>query len=255
MRVIPLPAFQDNYIWVLQDDKTGVFECVDPGDAIPVLEYAQTKGLELRSILITHHHHDHIGGIFELIKHYPNCIVFGPEDTRIPYITHLVTENDVIHLDQIHFEIISNPGHTSTHISYYEKHRGWLFCGDTLFSAGCGRVFDGTIEQLHESLLKLRQLPPSTQVFCAHEYTLANLKFAHSVEPNNLSIQKQMKLISKHSNGCTLPSTLALERSINPFFRTDTPDIKHYALQHGALNTTSLEVFKILRYQKNNAVF
>lgn len=150
------------------------------------------------------------------------------------------------------FEILFNPGHTATHISYYEPKQEWLFCGDTLFSAGCGRVFDGTLEQLHHSLNRFKSLPSSTYIFCAHEYTEQNLRFAQTVEPHNAAIQAYLNTCHDESFSCSLPSILSQELQVNPFLRTDKPEVQHYALAHGALSHDSLEIFKILREQKNS---
>jgi len=251
MDILPISAFLDNYIWVIPDHQTGVFDCVDPGDAAPILQFAKSSKLNLRTILLTHHHNDHIGGVAQLVKAYPSCVVYGPYDARIPYITRQVHEHEIIKTGHYTFKILSNPGHTSSHISYYEQQQGWLFCGDTLFSAGCGRVFDGTMEQLHQSLLLFKSLPPTTKVFCAHEYTAQNLRFAQSVEPGNQSIQHYAQKLKKNYQTCTLPSTLALELSINPFLRTDNQEVKKYALKHGASSESSLDVFRVLRNQKD----
>ncbi|KGP62876.1 hydroxyacylglutathione hydrolase [Legionella norrlandica] len=252
MDIIPIQAFSDNYIWAIIDKVTGIFDCVDPGDAAPVIQFAQSNQLTLRAILLTHHHYDHIGGVDSLIKEQPSCAVYGPIDNRITHITHPVTKDQSIQIGHLNFHILFNPGHTSTHISYYEPQYGWLFCGDTLFSAGCGRVFDGTMEELHQSLLLFKKLPGNTKVFCAHEYTLQNLKFALTVEPNNLTVINYMQQIRQQSSTCTLPSTLDLELSINPFLRTNVEAVKQYAISHGALSSESLDVFKILRSQKDS---
>jgi hydroxyacylglutathione hydrolase len=251
MILFPIPAFLDNYIWAIIDKKTGVFDCVDPGEAEPVIAFAKAHQLKLRTILLTHHHNDHIGGVGQLIKTYSSCLVYGPNDPRIPYITNHVHENENVHIGNSIFHVLYNPGHTSTHISYYEQKQGWLFCGDTLFSAGCGRVFDGTMEELHQSMLLFKSLPSSTQVFCAHEYTQQNLRFAQSVEPNNIAIQEHALKLQNQSISCSLPSTLSLEKTINPFLRTDIPDVINYAQKHGATSSESLDVFSVLRNQKN----
>ena len=252
MKVHAISAFVDNYIWVLIDETCGLFDCFDPGDYRPVLEFSQSSQLNLRTILLTHHHHDHIGGVYELMKTYPSCLVYAPDDSRIPNTTNPVKGDDTILLGQYHFKVLSNPGHTSTHISYHTAYQGWLFCGDTLFSAGCGRVFDGTTEELHQSLQLFKILPPLTQVFCAHEYTRHNLRFAQTVEPENQVIRHYAQKLNEQSGRCSLPSTIEMECSINPFLRTDAPNVIKYALEHGALSTESLDVFKVLRSQKNN---
>lgn len=251
MDVVPIPAFSDNYIWALADESTATFDCVDPGDAKPVIGFAQDRQLTLRSILITHHHHDHIGGVSELKAHFPQCVIYGPKDTRISSISDYVEKDQKVLIGSHTFKVLSNPGHTSSHISYYEQTKKWLFCGDTLFSAGCGRVFDGTLEQLHQSLHLFKSLPTETLIFCAHEYTLQNLKFAQTVEPANVQITDYLNSLNKSPLSCSLPSRLEQELLINPFLRTDQKEVQLYALQHGAQSMDSLEVFRILRQQKN----
>lgn len=251
MTVFPIPAFSDNYIWAIVDKQKKIFDCVDPGDAEPVLSFAKNQQLKLRTILITHHHNDHIGGVGELMNNFPNSIVYGPNDDRIPYIKNHVQEDDMIHVGDYSFQILFNPGHTSTHISYFEPHKHWLFCGDTLFSAGCGRVFDGTMEELHQSMLLFKKLPPETKIFCAHEYTLQNLRFAQTVEPQNSAITHLAQNLNKNSLECSLPSTLDRELCINPFLRTQTKEVVDYAIKHGALSSASIDVFTTLRNQKN----
>lgn len=251
MTVFPIPAFIDNYIWAILDEKTDELVCVDPGEAEPVLDFASTHSLRLAGILLTHHHQDHIGGLAQLIKNYPNCRVYGPEDPRIPYVTNPVQAKERFCLGKYLYRVLFNPGHTSTHISYYEAQQGWLFCGDTLFSAGCGRVFDGTMAELHTSMLLFKQLPLATQIFCAHEYTRQNLSFAQSVEPKNSAILHHIKKLKNQTTLCSLPSNLDLELSINPFLRTQIPEVIEYALHHGSPSADSLEVFTVLRNQKN----
>lgn len=251
MTIYPISAFSDNYIWAIIDKESGVFDCVDPGDAEPVIQFARHNQLSLRTILLTHHHNDHIGGVNRLIDVYPSCLVYGPDDTRISTITHPVCEHQIIQVGTCYFHILFNPGHTSTHISYYEPQQGWLFCGDTLFSAGCGRVFDGTMEQLHQSILLFKSLPGSTKVFPAHEYTRQNLKFARTVEPENKIITQYLDQLEAQAMPCSLPSTLDFELLINPFLRTEMHNVITYANQHGAMSTSSFDVFKVLRNQKN----
>ncbi|WP_133137251.1 hydroxyacylglutathione hydrolase [Legionella rowbothamii] len=252
MTIAPISAFTDNYIWAIIDKEAGAFDCVDPGEARPVRQFAKEHDLQLRSILLTHHHHDHIGGVAQLLHDAPHCTVYGPHDSRIPYINHHVSEHQTIKVGQCSFRILSNPGHTSSHISYYEAQQGWLFCGDTLFSAGCGRVFDGTMEQLHRSMELFKSLPPETKVYCAHEYTLQNLRFAETVEPHNQSIPMYIQKLRAQANPCTLPSTIEIELSINPFLRTQSPEVQTFAKHHGALSINPLDIFAALREAKNN---
>ncbi|KTC78381.1 hydroxyacylglutathione hydrolase [Legionella brunensis] len=251
MKVLPLSAFHDNYIWLLIEGKGNTAFCVDPGDAKPVLDYVNEHALQLKAIVLTHHHYDHIGGVSELVNAFPNIEVYGPEDARIHYITHTLTGSTKLSLLSCNFQIIETPGHTATHISLYEPNHGWLFCGDTLFSAGCGRVFDGTIEELYGSLNQLKGLPDQTKVFCAHEYTRQNLRFAAHIEPNNLTIHNYAAQLSEN-NHCSLPSTIALEKEINPFLRSDQEEVKNYAKLRNNKNTNSFFVFKQLRADKDN---
>jgi hydroxyacylglutathione hydrolase len=250
MTILPISAFFDNYIWAIIDKNAGIFDCVDPGDAEPVLQFAHKNHLNLRTILLTHHHDDHIAGVSKLTKAYPSCIVYGPNDSRIPNVNRTVYKHQTVQVGQCVFKILFNPGHTSTHISYYEPQQEWLFCGDTLFSAGCGRVFDGSLEQLHQSIHLFKALPPSTKIFCAHEYTQQNLRFAQTVEPNNTIIQNYLQKL-QDAPQCTLPSTLAVELQINPFLRTHEAEVQKFALQNGATSNDSLDVFKVLRQEKN----
>ncbi len=235
-----IPAFQDNYIWIMSSEKTSAAVVVDPGDADPVIEALARNALHLAAILITHHHHDHTGGLTKLVdlaeKSSGSLIpVYGPAGESIPGVTHLVREGDRITLPQIEmdFHVIDVPGHTRGHIAYLgqsTKHPevmpAALFCGDTLFAAGCGRLFEGTAAQMFASLKKLSALPDTTQIYCAHEYTLSNLRFAASVFPHHAEIQSRFAQVQdQRSNGqITLPSYLALERRTNPFLLCQTAE-------------------------------
>ncbi len=252
MTLIPLPAFNDNYIWVLPDTAREQFYCVDPGDATPVLSYAKQNNLTLNAILLTHHHHDHIGGVHALLRQYPNVSIYGPDDNRIPFITKSLAENDTLSLGQYRFQIMETPGHTASHISYFEPEEKWLLCGDTLFSAGCGRVFDGTMEALYHSLQRYKNLPDDTLVFCAHEYTHKNLDFALTLEPENPAILDYKKKLPQKDRSCTLPSTIADEKKINPFLRTDSEGIKNYAKRFQVSTDDALAVFTLIRQHKDN---
>lgn len=251
MKVIPVSAFTDNYIWMIVDERNAEVLCVDPGDAAPVLEFLKANSLTLKAILLTHHHDDHIGGVAELHHHFPAIEIYGPEDHRIDHINYYLREGDHLHFNGLSLKVLETPGHTSSHISLFEPDEEWLFCGDTLFSAGCGRVFDGTIEQLHHSLSRLKALPDSTRVYCAHEYTRQNLRFAAHVEPKNAIIEDYALDLQKQK-GCSLPSIISLEKEINPFFRTQIPDVIQFAVQKGAESDRSLDVFKQLRTEKNH---
>lgn len=252
MRIISVPAFKDNYIWLLVDDNSQQVICVDPGEANPVIQWIECQQLKLQSILITHHHADHTGGIEDLINTYSQVKVYGPDDTRIFNLTHVLHEQEELSLPPYHFKIIETPGHTQTHICFYEITQGWLFCGDTLFSAGCGRLFEGTYEELYNSLQKLSHLPPATQVFCGHEYTRKNLQFAATVEPSNLDQQRYAEKLNDPNLYCSLPSTIELENKVNPFLRTMEESVQEYARQNGVKMITPLSVFKLLRKEKDN---
>jgi hydroxyacylglutathione hydrolase len=223
--VSAIPAFTDNYIWLLS---TGGAECavVDPGDAEPVLGALRRNELELACILLTHHHADHTGGVKRLVS-ASRALVFGPHDPRIPGQDRRLREGDTIELPglDLEFEVIEVPGHTSTHIAFYGH--GCLFCGDTLFSVGCGRLFEGTAEQMQVSLDKLAALPAATRVFCAHEYTLANCDFALEVEPDNEALRKRASAVeaARAAGRITLPSNLGEERAVNPFLRSREPGV------------------------------
>ena len=252
MAVIPLHAFQDNYIWVFVDEATHTFTCVDPGDAAPVLAYAQMNRLSLAHILLTHHHLDHIGGVPQLKHAFPDARVYAPMDERISDVTNWVRDEDIIHINNHTVRVLSTPGHTKSHISYQEITAGWLFCGDTLFSAGCGRVFDGTILELHHSLNLLKKLPQDTKIFCGHEYTRNNLRFATTVDPDNTVVREYITYLENNETICSLPSTIALEKQINPFFRTDALSIQRAAVKEGLTPLDSLSLFTYLRAKKDN---
>ena len=225
LTVTAIPAFADNYIWLIS---TGGDECavVDPGDAGPVFSELNRQGLKLRYILLTHHHADHIGGVAELAENW-NTQVFGPHDTRISGQDQSFAEGETVHLPllDLEFRVIEVPGHTSSHIAFYGH--GSLFCGDTLFSAGCGRLFEGSPDQMQSSLDKLADLPPSTHVFCAHEYTLSNCDFALEVEPDNPDLRKRASEVEAYRaiGRSTIPSELGEELSFNPFLRTRQPAV------------------------------
>ena len=252
MNIIPIKAYTDNYIWALLDKDASSFSCVDPGDATPVLNFAKQQKLQLDSILITHHHSDHIGGVKKLKEIYPSCRVYAPEDDRIPEVTQFVNEESNVQLGPFTIKVLSTPGHTSKHISYLELNTPGLFCGDTLFSGGCGRVFDGTLLQLHDSLQQFTRLSKTVLIYCAHEYTRQNLRYALHVEPDNEAIKNHLDYLMQDKSICSLPSSLEKELLINPFLRTEVPQVQEFALKYGATSKTSLEVFRVLREQKND---
>ncbi len=223
LRLLPVPAFSDNYIWLLAD-AAGRTLIVDPGEAAPVRAVLRREGLTPSAILLTHHHPDHIGGVAELLQEF-QVPVFAPDDARIPHVTTTVRDGERISLDapQIDFDVIAVPGHTRSHIAYYGG--GALFCGDTLFSLGCGRMFEGSLAQMLHSLQRLRALPGATLLCCGHEYTLTNAAFALNLEPDNIALREHAATVRNlRERGLpSLPSTLSLECAANPFLRTDTP--------------------------------
>lgn len=253
MNVLALPAFADNYIWLLHDGDSAVV--VDPGDETPVLEALQAHGLDLVGILVTHHHPDHVGGIDDL-RPVLKGPVWGPATERIPQPFEPLREGDRLEVLGRSLRVMAVPGHTAGHIAYVEEGASaqpMLFCGDTLFSAGCGRLFEGTPAQMHDSLQRLAALPPDTRVYCTHEYTLSNLKFAAAVEPGNTTIAEALRECTalRAANRMTLPSTIARERGINPFLRCDQPAVIDSARAHGAADTSAVAVFTALREWKN----
>ncbi|MFY7697494.1 MAG: hydroxyacylglutathione hydrolase [Legionella sp.] len=248
MLIIPLLSFKDNYIWCLANQHS--FVCVDPGEAESVIKFSEQYQLQLTAIFITHHHDDHITGISELRKKFPQIRVYGPADKRITGLTDIVSEKNIVYMEPYAFNILETPGHTSSHICYYEANTCWLWCGDTLFSAGCGRVFDGNMKQLFNSLQRLKTLPDHTQIFCGHEYTRQNLLFAATIEPNNRAIKRHQEKLAL-SNDCSLPSTLALEKAINPFLRTNKPNIKEFAQTNNIDSNDEFAIFVYLRTLKD----
>lgn len=252
MQVIPLPAFRDNYIWLLRVGRSAAV--VDPGDAGPVFNYLSLHGLSLVAILNTHHHGDHVGGNRELLEKF-DVPVFGPRHEPIPGLTHPVDASTIVPLPalELEFQVLDVPGHTLGHVAYYGANS--LFCGDTLFSCGCGRLFEGTAEQMHASLQKLAALPADTRVYCAHEYTLSNIRFAQAVEPDNLDLQAReqevLGLLARQQP--SLPSTLDLERRTNPFLRTGQAAVHTAAERHAGKQLQDIgAVFATLRAWKDD---
>ena len=253
MKLIPLPAFTDNYIWMLHDGRKALV--VDPGDSQPVLDALQHEGVELHGILVTHHHDDHTGGV-EALREATGARVFGPEREPMPEPIQRQADESCVRLLDLNFQVIAVPGHTAGHIAYYaeiDNDAPVLFCGDTLFSGGCGRLFEGTADQMQASLHRLAALPGATRVCCAHEYTLSNLKFAREVEPDNLQLTAYQGqcLALRESGQPTLPSTIKVERQINPFLRSEQPTIVASANRFDATGTVQHGAFATLRQWKN----
>jgi hydroxyacylglutathione hydrolase len=251
LEIFPLPAFNDNYLWMLRSGNAAVV--VDPGDPAPVEACLAREGLDLTAILITHHHADHTGGIGALTARR-DIPVYGPATAGISGVTHGVADGDIVDLPQLglRFDVLEVPGHTATHIAFLAGDT--LFPGDTLFSAGCGRLLGGTAEQLHASLERLKRLPGETRVYCTHEYTLANLKFARSAEPENRARDDWMTQCQRlRAEGRpTLPSTLERERAINPFLRTGETSVIDAVTRHtGRRPTDDLACFTALRAWKD----
>ncbi|MFT4046573.1 MAG: hydroxyacylglutathione hydrolase [Solimonas sp.] len=251
--VQPLPAFTDNYLWLLTRD--GDAAVVDPGDAAVVQRHLDAQGLRLRAILVTHHHPDHTGGVAALRERW-NVPVYGPraEAAKIPALSEPLDDGDAIDVLGERYAVLAVPGHTLGHIAFHDAAARRLFCGDTLFSAGCGRLFEGTPAQMHGSLRKLASLPEATTVYCTHEYTLSNLAFATAIEPDNADLQARVREAEslRAAGRPTLPSTIADERRYNPFLRAGVPTVRAAAeRQAGAALDDDVAVFAALRRWKD----
>jgi len=252
LQIIAIPAFKDNYIWLIHNNTHALV--IDPGDALPVISTLNLLQLKLHGILITHHHQDHIGGVAALIEKYPTIEVYAPRHERYLFAHQPVAEPDIINIEplSIPLSVIDVPGHTLGHVAYYAsyQHQKWLFCGDTLFGAGCGRLFEGTAEQMLNSLLKLAALPEETQVYCTHEYTLHNIDFALTLEPGNkMLIQRQRDTIAlRNQHQPSLPSSISLELTTNPFLRCRSQEIQSSI---GLENAPPLEIFSKIREMRN----
>lgn len=256
MNVCYIPAFKDNYIWVLVEPSLRSAIVIDPGDATAVLAYLNKHQLSLEAIWITHKHPDHCGGVQRILNQFnlSQIKVYGPCCEALPMVNQVIKQGDQIEffLRSNVAKIIEIPGHTSEHIAFYVDKK--LFCGDTLFAGGCGRVFDSSIDLLFQSLKKIAALPQDTEIYCAHEYTLSNLKFALLVEPENENLQMRFREIENicAQNEITLPSTLGIELKTNPFLRCHIPEVKKSVEnQIGHILRTELEIFAALREWKN----
>jgi hydroxyacylglutathione hydrolase len=247
----PISAFSDNYIWWLSDGHNAVV--VDPGDAAPVVAKLNTTGQTLIAILVTHHHGDHVGGVERLVQH-GNMPVYGPAAEGISSVSVPLTGSERVTLLGETFELLMVPGHTLGHLAYYSPRLSAVFCGDTLFACGCGRLFEGTAVQMADSLARLAQLPDATKVFCAHEYTAANIRFALAVEPNNPRLQARSQFCARQRAAGlpTVPSTIEEERATNPFLRCSEPAVRARAvLEDSAASESAVATFSVLRSWKN----
>lgn len=255
LSISPIPAFSDNYIWLLRDPASRQAVVVDPGDAAPVLATLAADDLQLAGIMITHHHYDHVGGLAELLAQY-QVPVWGPHNPTIEGITQRLGAGDKVSVLGHEFEVLEVPGHTLDHIAFF--HRGeqpLLFCGDTLFAGGCGRLFEGTPAMMLASLESLAALPPATRVYCAHEYTLANLTFARAVEPANEALQQRLSDAeqTRARDEPTVPSDIALELATNPFLRCNqTTLLDSLRAQDKIGKETGADVFATVRAWKDN---
>ncbi len=255
MDLVALPAFADNYIWMLHDGRQALV--VDPGDAAPVRQALSDRSLTLTGILVTHHHADHVGGLADL-RSVLQGPIWGPATETLPVPVTPCRGGETLRWQGLDFEVLDVPGHTAGHVAYFLPAQGpeapLLFCGDTLFSAGCGRLFEGTPAQMLDSLQRLAALPGTTRVCCAHEYTLSNLRFAQAVEPGNPTLQQHARTCEGlRAEGLpTLPSALALEREINPFLRCHHPEVIAAARRHDPAAHDDVTVFAALRGWKNN---
>ncbi|MDP3559391.1 MAG: hydroxyacylglutathione hydrolase [Legionellaceae bacterium] len=255
LQIQAFPALRDNYIWLLIHPLKKKVIAIDPGEAEPLLAFLNAHQLQLEAILITHHHFDHTGGVTALKNTY-QAKVYGPENSKIIEITHPVKESDIFFCLDASIKVLNIPGHTLDHIAYQLP--GMIFCGDTLFSAGCGKIFEGTVAQMFSSIQKIAALPEDTLIYCAHEYTLQNLQFAQVVEPHNNKIQSTLAEVMalRQANIPSVPTYLHHEKEVNPFLRCHIDEVVLRVEQHTGLKCTNTEeVFQHLREWKNNFAF
>jgi len=252
VKIESIEAFTDNYIWLVTTNEGSIV--IDPGESSNVINYLDNNQLDLKAIFITHHHFDHTGGIDEITSYYP-VNVYGPIN-NVETINKRLKDGDRVSIIGIDFEIIEIPGHTLDHIAYFSENNGnpILFCGDTLFAAGCGRVFEGTFEQMYESIIKLKNLPINTKIYCGHEYTLSNLEFAKEAEPfNQDTLSRYNNVLKLREKGTpSIPSLLSTELKTNPFLRCDNKEVQENISTKFKTTKESKEIFKALRLWKDN---
>lgn len=248
MELIRVPALNDNYIWLLANNQQCII--VDPAESEPVLSILTANQLTPVAILLTHHHNDHTQGVKEIIAQYPKIPVFGPQETLVKGATKLVCDGDSVTIGDFNFQVIGLPGHTLGHIGFYQA--PYLFCGDTLFSAGCGRIFEGTPAQMYQSIQKIAALPDDTLICCAHEYTQSNLQFAHHIWPENETIMNYSEKVRtlRNNQQATVPSTLKTEKNINIFLQCENPELQQ-KLNINMTNPSLRAVFTLLRQLKD----
>lgn len=262
LTITGIPAFSDNYIWCLADADSSRALVVDPGQAEPVREHLKAAGLTLDTLLITHHHPDHTGGVAELTRLWPDARVVGPAGSPFGGIREPVRSGDTVSWRDLRFEVIAVPGHTLDHVAYYSATRvndlGILFSGDALFVCGCGRLFEGKPAQMLESLARLRALPDDTAVYCAHEYTLANLRYARHLLPEDDGLARFEKRCEqlRARQLPTVPSELGDEKALNPFLRWDDPEViraaRSYGAEHGLPTADDSGIFAAVRHGKDH---
>ena len=252
LSVEPIKAFTDNYIWLVSTNEGSIV--IDPGESKNIQKLIDNKTIDLKGILITHHHYDHTNGLSELVKKN-ELEVYGPVN-NIDGINHRLNDKDKISIIGIDFDVISIPGHTLDHIGFYSANASnpILFCGDTLFAGGCGRIFEGTYEQMFNALKKITKLPTNTNIYCGHEYTLSNLKFALEADDTNKELIEEFKKVENkiNSNIPSLPTTLDKELKVNPFLRCDNINIQNKIIEKFKVSNNELEVFTALRKWKDN---
>lgn len=250
MNLISIPAFQDNYIWLLEDQR-GHCTIVDPGEALPVLEALQRLRLAPDAILVTHHHQDHVGGVAQITAQYPGLPVYGPQETADIGANQIVRDGDCVKINGRNYHTIAVPGHTLGHVAFYSA--PYLFCGDTIFSAGCGRLFEGTAKQMYDAFQRLAQLPDNTLICCAHEYTLSNLRFSQAILPEDRDIETYRQHVEalRAKGQPSVPTSLQLERKINLFLRCHHTDLQ-VKLGFNSPPEKLYSVFSELRLRKDN---